>query len=266
MLKYLLLAAAAGVAAFSSAPKLWEEGIPNENPHERKFITVDPDGSMCVDPYLVPRGAVPPFDEIPPTGINGSRYYTCTADPPPANIAYYEAGDPTSTTKIIFTHGSPSRAHIWRYFTKDICHLGHCIMADNVGFGDSDKPPVRYGVIDMCQYFTAYVDAVAPDAEKIIFVAHDWGAMMTFDYAAKHKDKVIALTMFEGFAVGWPEVPNSIDGQYYSLVAGAEGERLVIEENFWLNLIQLGSNRPLPQELLDIYYAPWQTEDSRWPI
>src|SRR6202008_1878267 len=53
-------------------------------------------------------------------------------------MAYVETGtgDP-----IVFLHGNPTSAYLWRNVTPHVAHLGRVLAPDLIGMGDSDKVP-----------------------------------------------------------------------------------------------------------------------------
>jgi len=55
------------------------------------------------------------------------------------NIAYREAGDPTSP-KLVLLHGFPASSHQYRDLIQVLSDTFHVIAPDYPGFGNSDTP------------------------------------------------------------------------------------------------------------------------------
>ncbi|KAL1664201.1 Alpha/Beta hydrolase protein [Schizophyllum commune] len=108
-----------------------------------------------------------------------------------------QPGKPT----LLLIHGFPSTAHDWRFQIPYFTAKGYGIIApDMLAYGETDKPaePEAYvgsklarDLVDIVQH---------ENAERVIAVGHDWGALPTTYLAALHQDR------FAGFvflAVGF---------------------------------------------------------------
>ena len=52
-------------------------------------------------------------------------------------------GDP-----ILFLHGNPTSAYLWRNILPHLSPRGRCIAPDLIGMGKSDKPDIKYRFFD----------------------------------------------------------------------------------------------------------------------
>ena len=57
-----------------------------------------------------------------------------------ASMSYVDsgAGDP-----IVFLHGNPTSAYLWRNIIPYVSDLGRCLAPDLIGMGQSEKSPTQ---------------------------------------------------------------------------------------------------------------------------
>lgn len=191
-------------------------------------------------------------------------------------MAYVELGDPNGRP-IIFQHGNPTSSYLWRNIMPAVADRGRCIAIDLIGMGDSEKLKdsngSRYTFAEHSVFFEACLDALGLTRD-IIFVIHDWGSALGFDYANRHRDRVSGIAYMEA-VVGpipswddWPEEARSIFQGFRS----EAGEEMVLENNLFVERVLPASVlRGLTDEEMVIYRAPFVNsgEDRRptltWP-
>lgn len=159
-----------------------------------------------------------------------------------------EGGDPTNPT-IVLSHGFPEAAYSWRHQIPVLAAAGyHVIAPDQRGYGRSTVPTdvPDYGI----QHLTGDLLALLDDAGKddAIFVGHDWGALIVWDLARLHPERVRAVVGVSVPLVQWPAPPTDLfkmvyqDNFFYMLyfqpVGPAETEldadpRRTVETVFW---------------------------------
>ena len=66
-----------------------------------------------------------------------------------AKIRYLEAGDAAKPT-VILLHGLGAQAESWQFNIPVLAANYHVIAPDQVGFGKSDKPFLKYRVGNLC--------------------------------------------------------------------------------------------------------------------
>ncbi|MGI9309229.1 MAG: haloalkane dehalogenase [Gammaproteobacteria bacterium] len=188
-------------------------------------------------------------------------------------IAYRECG---SGDPIVFQHGNPTSSYLWRNIMPALKNYGRCIAIDLIGMGDSDKldnpGPLSYSYDEHRQYFDAALDALEIN-DRIIFVLHDWGSALGFDWACRHPDRVRGIAYMEAIvqALSWDEWPEASRKLFQGLRSPA-GEKLVLEDNIFVERILPGSiMRNLAENEMHIYRTPFANpgEDRRptlsWP-
>src|SRR5262247_2908947 len=123
-------------------------------------------------------------------------------------MAYVEVGqgDP-----IVLLHGNPTSSYLWRNILPYVQGLGRCIAPDLIGMGDSDKlpnsGPDAYTFVEHRRYLDALLDQLGV-TDRVSFVVHDWGAVLGFDWAHRHRDAVKGLAYMEPLVrpLSWEEV------------------------------------------------------------
>lgn len=132
------------------------------------------------------------------------------------NIAYREAGDPTSP-KLVLLHGWPSSSHQYRNLIPALADRFHVIAPDYPGFGDSDVP-------DPSQ-FTYTFDKLAEITARFLqqkgfdrfgLYVQDYGGPVGFRIIAKSPEKLAWLIIqntnaYEvGFTPAWAGLRNEL--------------------------------------------------------
>jgi haloalkane dehalogenase len=181
------------------------------------------------------------------------------------------SGDP-----IVFLHGNPTSSYLWRNIIPHLSDLGRCVAPDLIGMGDSGKlqnsGPESYTFIEHRKYLDALLESIGV-TDKVVFVIHDWGSALGFDWAYRHPDKVKGLVYMEAVLShyewsDWPEDARKIFQGFRS----PAGEKLILEKNYFIELVLPNSViRELTPSEMDVYRRPFLKpgEDRRptlsWP-
>jgi haloalkane dehalogenase len=174
-------------------------------------------------------------------------------------MAYVEEGrgDP-----IVFLHGSPTSSYVWRNILPYVEVPSRIIVPDLIGMGDSQKlpesGPTSYTFVEHRRYLDVLLEALGV-REQVVFVGHDWGAALAFDWARRHPEAVRGLAFMEGVVETreWSEVPEAIRARSQALRTAA-GEQMILEENSFIefNLPQT-ILRTLTEEEMNAYRRPF---------
>lgn len=121
-----------------------------------------------------------------------------------------EAGDPADPA-IVLAHGFPECAYSWRHQIGPLAAAGYHVLApDQRGYGGSSAPREveAYGI----QHLTADLIALLEDTghDDAIMVGHDWGALVTWDMARLHPDRVRAAICASVPYTAWPSPPTDV--------------------------------------------------------
>lgn len=120
------------------------------------------------------------------------------------------AGDPAHPC-IILSHGFPESAYSWRHQIPVLAEAGYHVLApDQRGYGFSSAPKDvgAYGIRNLTGDLMALLDANGHD--DAIFVGHDWGAMVVWEAARLHPQRVRAVVGVSVPFTAWPARPTDI--------------------------------------------------------
>jgi haloalkane dehalogenase len=167
---------------------------------------------------------------------------------------------------VVFLHGNPTSSYLWRGVLPHVAGQARCLAPDLIGMGRSGKPEIGYRFADHARYLDAWFDAVGLD--EVVLVGHDWGGSLAMDRAARYPERVAGLVVLETFLrpMSWAEYPPSAVGFFRDLRTPGVGERMAIEENWFVE-------RALPLTIADlsaedhaVYRAPYPDPASRRPL
>ena len=180
-------------------------------------------------------------------------------------MAYVEmgGGDP-----IVFQHGNPTSSYLWRNIIPYLSGHGRCLAPDLIGMGQSGKSPARaYRFVDHARYLDAWFEALRL-TRSVTLVLHDWGSALGFYRAFRHPEQIKAIAYMEAILQPrrWTDWPNGRDALFRAM-RSAEGERLVLDENFFIETVLPKSIiRKLSDAEMDAYRAPFRDRDARLPL
>ena len=188
-------------------------------------------------------------------------------------MRYVEEGD---GDPIVFLHGNPTSSYLWRNIIPHLTALGRCIAPDLIGMGDSDKlessGPDAYRFVAHREYLNALFDHLDLTS-NVVFVVHDWGSALGFDWSNRHRDAVQGLAYMESIVrpVTWEEWPAAALNVFQGFRSPA-GEEMVLQKNVFVERVLPGSVlRGLTDAEMTIYRRPYVNpgEDRRptltWP-
>ncbi len=126
------------------------------------------------------------------------------------DLVVREAGEPGAPL-VVLSHGFPEGAFSWRHQLPALAAAGyHVIAPDQRGYGRSSVPRdvTAYGIDHLTGDLIALVDEAG--AEQAVFVGHDWGALIVWDLARLHPERVKAVVGVSVPFVQWPAPPTSL--------------------------------------------------------
>ena len=171
-------------------------------------------------------------------------------------------GDP-----IVFLHGNPTWSYLWRNIIPPLSQLGRCLAPDLVGMGQSAPSPRQaYRFVDHARYLDHWFDALELTRE-VALVLHDWGSALGFYRAFRHPRQVRAIAYMEALVQPrrWSDWPSGRD-QLFRAMRSSDGERLVLDENYFVETVLPKSIlRKLSDEEMAAYRRPFATRESRLP-
>ena len=165
---------------------------------------------------------------------------------------------------IVFQHGNPTSSYLWRNVMPHLEGLGRLVAADLIGMGASDKlddsGPDRYHYAEQRDYLFALWDSLDL-GDRVIFVLHDWGSALGFDWANQHRDRVAGIAYMEAIAmpVNWDDWPDP-GRRIFQGFRSPEGEVMVLDKNIFVERVLPGS---IQRQLTD---EEWITTANRSAI
>jgi haloalkane dehalogenase len=173
--------------------------------------------------------------------------------------------DTGSGEPVVLLHGNPTSSYLWRNIIPYLEDRHRCLAPDLAGMGASGPAPgggLRF--TDHVRYLDAWFDAVLPGA-SVTLVLHDWGSALGFHWARRHPGRVRAIAYMEAIVQPrvWSDFPPAREPIFRAL-RGADGERLVLEENFFVETVLPHSIlRTLSVEEMNAYRAPFIERERR---
>nr|WP_062343053.1 haloalkane dehalogenase [Herbidospora sakaeratensis] len=188
-----------------------------------------------------------PYAEKKFTEINGVR------------MAYIDEGQGDA---IVFQHGNPTSSYLWRNVMPHLEGLGRLVACDLVGMGDSgklpDSGPDRYSYREHREYLFALWEHLDL-GDDVVFVVHDWGSALGFDWAYQHQDRVAGIAYMEAIVAPatWNDRREDARRTFQALRSPA-GEAMVLTGNAFVEeVLPSGILRELGEEEMAVYRAPY---------
>ncbi|TDJ47492.1 MAG: haloalkane dehalogenase [Gammaproteobacteria bacterium] len=185
-------------------------------------------------------------------------------------MAYCESGQGESGQgesgpgrTVVFLHGNPTSSYLWRNILPHVAPQAHCLAPDLIGMGDSEKlegdDPGRYDFETHRRFLDGLLEQLLDRDRKIVFVVHDWGSALGFDWACRHPDRVAGFVYMEALvrSLTWNEWPEQIRPMFQAL-RGDAGEDMILDKNIFIERILPGSiQRQLSAAEMEAYRAPF---------
>ncbi|UPX21325.1 uncharacterized protein EKO05_0011513 [Ascochyta rabiei] len=108
--------------------------------------------------------------------------------------AYYVADGNKSLPTLLFHHGWPDHAAMWKDVATGLRSTNHpMIIPDMLGYDGTDKPtdPAEYRFDRMCKDITEILDAEG--SPKVVSIGHDWGSSAASRLYNFYPDRVVGL-------------------------------------------------------------------------
>src|SRR4030095_11907388 len=174
-------------------------------------------------------------------------------------MAYIDEGD---GAPIVSAHGNPTSSYLWRNVMPACRGLGRLIACDMIGMGESEKlpdsGPDRYTYVEQRSFLFALWKKLGVDKD-VVFVLHDAGSLLCFDWKRQHPERVHSIAYMEALVqpITWAAFREDVR----SLVQGCrgqDGETLVLEKNLIVEHVLPGAIlRRLSEDEMAAYRAPF---------
>jgi pimeloyl-ACP methyl ester carboxylesterase len=166
-----------------------------------------------------------------------------------ANGLNFYVRDHGTGEPVFLLHGFPDTGDLWRYQVPVLVDHGYrTVVPDLRGRGLSAKPPhvQDYALPFLVQDVAAIMNEL--EIERAHIVGHDWGAVVSWAFAAMFPSRVRTLTALSVGAPGIGELPTleSLQKAWYRILfvfPGNVAERIV-SQNDWYILRELTRSSP----------------------
>lgn len=191
----------------------------------------------------------------------------------PSIIRYIDVGRRDGPTFLLF-HGTPTTSYLWRNVIPQLAEVGRVVAFDQIGYGRSSRHAgLTYTFKQHVAYTEAFVEALGLADGGIIPVVHDTGGAVGFSFAERNRDDVRGLVFFETVPGPAPSIESL--PQIASFFRSPEGQRAVLEDNAFFNLLVRDSSQmlfpsdrpftlnPISDAAVAEYGASLQSEEDR---
>jgi len=179
-------------------------------------------------------------------------------------IHYVEQGE---GAPILFLHGNPTSAYLWRNIIPYTAHHGRAIAMDLIGMGKSDKPDIPYRFHDHVLFVDGFIEALG--LKDVVLVIHDWGSGLGFHYAHRHAENVRGVAFMEAILrpVQWSDFPADFKTGFKLMRMPGIGWIMISGLNFFVNkILPQAIVRTLSETEMAHYREPYPTPRSRRPV
>lgn len=160
-----------------------------------------------------------------------------------AKISYIEAGD-AAKPKVILLHGLGGNVAGWAFNVPALAQSYHVIAIDQIGFGKSDRPMLKYRVgtyVDFLDKFMAELKI-----EKASLVGNSLGGWVAALTAIKYPNRVEKLVLADAAGIK----PSEVDlAQIYSLNYSTRDEVRQLVKLVFYNQTLFGSEAFIEQSM-----------------
>jgi len=189
-----------------------------------------------------------------------------------SKLAYVDKGE---GNPIVFLHGAPESAYVWRNVMPYLEKYGRVIALELPGHGKSDKPDIDYSFADYRKYVASFMDTMK--LNNVTLVIHDWGSVLGLDWAAHHPDRVRGVAMMEALCAPFYPILDTEKAKrrrgkagavhHYELYHSDAAHDLAIKQNLFIEqVMQIHTFREMTQREMDAYRDPFRKEEWRKPL
>ena len=188
-------------------------------------------------------------------------------------MSYIDEGEGDA---IIFQHGNPTSSYLWRNIMPYLEGQGRLIACDLIGMGDSEKlsnsGQDSYSYFEHRDFLFELLEKINI-GNKVIFVIHDWGSALGFDWSYQNPERVQGIAYMEAIVrpVSWDEWPENATRVFQGFRSDA-GESMVLDKNIFVERVLPSTiMRELTDAEMSEYRRPFLNsgEDRRptlsWP-
>ena len=160
-----------------------------------------------------------------------------------AKIAYIEAGDPSKPT-VILLHGLGGNSGNWIFTVPALATNYHVIAPDQIGFGKSDRPLLKYRVTTYVDFLDKFMSELK--IEKATIIGNSLGGWVAAWTAIKYPNRVEKIVLADAAGLK----PTAVDmAQIYSLNYSTRDEVRQLVKLVFYNQALFGSDAFIEQSM-----------------
>lgn len=160
-----------------------------------------------------------------------------------AKINYVEAGDPAKP-KVILVHGLGGSIQNWAFTVPALSQSYHVFALDQVGFGKSDRPMLKYRVGTYVDFLDKFMAELKID--KATLVGNSMGGWVSAWMAIKYPNRVEKLVLADAAGIR----PSSVDlARVYSLSYSTREEVRELQKLVFFNSALFASDAAVDQAM-----------------
>ncbi|MBA2735933.1 MAG: alpha/beta fold hydrolase [Pyrinomonadaceae bacterium] len=160
-----------------------------------------------------------------------------------AKIHYVEAGD-AKNPKVVLLHGLGASITSWQLNIVALSQKYHVIALDQVGFGKSDKPMLKYRVGTYTDFLDKFLSELK--IEKASLIGNSLGGWIAADFALKYPAKVEKIVLADAAGLK----PNLVDfNRIYALNFSTRDEIRALVKLVFYNQTLFGSEAFVDESL-----------------
>lgn len=145
-------------------------------------------------------------------------------------LAYTDVG---TGPPVVFLHGNPTSAHLYRHLIERLAPNYRCIAPDYLGFGRSEAPSTfSYSPPAHATLIETLLRRL--ELDNLTLVLHDWGGPIGLSYALRHPHTVQRLVLLNTWA--WPLDHDPLIHGLSRLVDTPLGREAVVRLNAFVRL------------------------------
>ena len=189
-------------------------------------------------------------------------YQSHTLEVDGLKLAYIDEGPRDARDAVILLHGNPTWSFYYRELIALLAPHVRVIAPDHIGCGRSDHPTDRhFKAADRVAHLEKLIEHLGLTSFSL--VVHDWGGPIGSGLAVRHVDMVKRLVYLNTTLTETESLPGIIK-KAASWLTGPFITKYTMR--FLKLMTGFGVVKRLPQEVVDGYYAPYQTVARRTAI
>jgi pimeloyl-ACP methyl ester carboxylesterase len=160
-----------------------------------------------------------------------------------ANIHYIEAGDSAKPT-VILLHGLGANVQSWQFNLAPLAQNYHVIALDQIGFGTSDKPMLKYRAGTYVDFLDKFMSELKIDRASL--VGNSLGGWVAALTAIKYPNRVEKIVLADAAGIK----PGDVDMDLvYSLNYSTRDEVRTLVKLVFFNQAITGSDAFIEQSM-----------------